>query len=100
MRQKLPESQEFLLKDPHKDLLSLTHSELQCWDNSLKGIRDMWGGTELCRIRVRAGGAVFSQTEVLAEATVIFRALLPQSHHAGTKSKSSSTWLTLFTLPW
>lgn len=47
----------------------LTYPELQCWDNSLKGARDTWGGTEMPGFRANAGGAAFSQTEVLADVT-------------------------------
>ena len=39
-------------------------------DSSSKGTNDILGGTELPGIRMRAGGAAFSQAEVLAEAIV------------------------------
>ena len=52
------------------DLLRFTPSELQHGGSSLKGTRDIWGGTELSSIRERTGGVAFSQTEVLAEAIV------------------------------
>ena len=43
----LLESQEFLLKGLHMDLLRLTFSELQYWGSSSKGTRHVEGGTEL-----------------------------------------------------
>ena len=52
------------------DLLRLTLSELQSQVSCLQGIRDKWGGPEMFDIRVRAGGAAFSHTDVLAEAVV------------------------------
>ena len=62
----------FLLKGPHTDLLTdgLTCSEPQSWDSSLKAARDKQKGIELSDLRARAGGAAFSQTEVLEEAIV------------------------------
>lgn len=47
---------QFILKVLHMDLLRLTSSELQHWDSSLKGTRDIQGGNELSGIRVRAEG--------------------------------------------
>ena len=61
------ESQVFLIKGPHTDLLRLTHFEFQRW-----GTRHIWEETELSGILVRAGEAEFSQTEVLSEAIVPF----------------------------
>ena len=58
---------EFLLKGPHTDSLRLTSSELQHWGRSSKGTMNIWRGTELSGIRVRAGLEAFSQTEVLVE---------------------------------
>ena len=52
------------------DLLRLTVSDVHSQVSCLQGIRDTWGGTELFGIRVRAGGAAFSHTDVLAEALV------------------------------
>lgn len=51
------------------DLLAdkLTRSELQCWGSSSKGATDLQVGTKLYGFRERAGGASFSQTEVLIE---------------------------------
>ena len=63
---------QFLLKGPYVDLLGLMPSELQGWGSSSKGTRDIQGGTEVPGIKARAGGAAFSQTEVLAEAIVPF----------------------------
>ena len=57
----------FLLKSPCTDLFGLTCSELQHWGSSSKGTRKKWGGTEVSGFRTRAGGAAFSQTEMLAE---------------------------------
>ena len=59
------ESQEFLLKSPHTDLLAdgITCFELQHWGNILKGARDIWGGIKLSGFRARAREAAFSQTE-------------------------------------
>ena len=67
------EYQVFLLKGPCMDLITdrLTHSEFQCWGSSLKVTRDTQGGTNLSGFRVRARGATFAQTEVLAEIIVI-----------------------------
>ena len=62
---------QFLLKGPCTGLLELTSSELQCWGHSLKGPRDIQGGTEFQGIRVRAKGAVFYQKNS-AEAIVSF----------------------------
>ena len=62
----------FLLKGLLIDLLRLTHSELQHWDTSSKGTKDIWGETELSDIKVMAGGAAFSHTKVLAEVIVPF----------------------------
>ena len=63
---------QILLKGPCIDLLGLTCSELQHWGSSLKGTRDIWGGTELSDIRASAGWATFFQTEVLTEVIVPF----------------------------
>ena len=52
------------------DLLRLTPSESQHLGSSPKGTRDIQGGTEVSDVTVRAGGAAFSQTEVLAEVIV------------------------------
>ena len=46
---------QFLLKEPHMNLLRLTPSELRHRGSSLKGTRGKWGGNELFDIRVRAG---------------------------------------------
>ena len=46
-------------------------------DSSLKGTRGIWGRTEVPGIRVIAGGAAFSQTEMLAEAIVLLMSSLP-----------------------
>ena len=85
MRQRLLETQMFLLKGPCMNLLRLTPSEIQCWGSRSKDTRDIWGGTELTGISMRAGGAAFSQTEVLAEAShCSFSELTPNSELAGT----------------
>ena len=68
------------LKGPAQGLLRLTFFEPQHWGSSLKGTRNIQGRSELSRIRARTGGAVFSHTEVLAEAIVSF--LRPPSHRA------------------
>ena len=60
-----------LLKGLYTDLLGLTAAELQHQGSRLKGIRNIWGGTELSSIRVELAAA-FYQTEVLAEAIVPF----------------------------
>ena len=89
----------FLLKDSCPELLGLIPSELQCCGSSSKGTSNVWGGTELCGIRSRTGGAAFSQTELLAEAIVAFLSLSSQSQQADTIPKSPSAWLTRFTVP-
>lgn len=43
--------------------------EFQLKGSSLKGMKDIWGGTELLGIRVKARGPTFYQTGVLVEAT-------------------------------
>ena len=60
--------EEFFLKGLHVDLLGLIHSEFHGGGGSSKDTRDIQGKPELPGIRMRA----FSQTEVLAEATVPF----------------------------
>ena len=50
---------QFLLKDPCTDLSALAPSELGCKGSQLKGIRVIWGETELSGMRVRAGGGSF-----------------------------------------
>ena len=52
------------------DLLRLICSEIQHWDSSSKGTRDIQEGTEVSDIRAKAGRSAFSQTEVLKEAIV------------------------------
>ena len=54
------------------DQLRLIFSELQLWDSSSKGTRDIWRGIEVSDNRMKAGGAGFPQREVLAEALVPF----------------------------
>ena len=49
------------------DLLRLTVSDVHSQVSCLQGIRDTWGGSEVLGIRVRDGGAAFSQTPVVAE---------------------------------
>ena len=63
---------QLLLKGPYTNLLRLTDSEFQCWGSSLKGTRDIEGGTGISGIRPRIGQLVFFQREVLAEAIVPF----------------------------
>ena len=58
-RQTAKSLRQFLLKGMHTDLLGLTpselcHSDSQCRGSRLKGIRNIQGGTEPSRIRVRA----------------------------------------------
>ena len=52
------------------DLLGLTGSKIQHWGSSCKGIKGIWGGTDLSGIRTKAGKAAFSETKVMAEAIV------------------------------
>ena len=59
---RLLKSQVFLLKSQCINLLRLTLSF------SSGAARDLNGGTELSNFRVMAGGAAYSQSEVLAEA--------------------------------
>ena len=63
----------FLLKGSRMDLLAdeLTRSEPQCWSSRWKGAKDIQDGNELAGFRVRAGGAAFSKTDVLAEVTFL-----------------------------
>lgn len=65
----------FLLKGPHAALLAdiLARSELQCCSSCSEGARDIQGGPELSGFRVRAGGATFSQTEVIQVALEVHR---------------------------
>ena len=53
-------------------LLELTPSELQYWGGSSEGAKNIQAETELCGYWPRAGGAALSQTEVLAEAIVLY----------------------------
>ena len=55
--------------------------------------RDIWGENELSGCRMRAGGAIFSQTEVLAEAIVSFLGLPLAELAGGALSESPSDWL-------
>ena len=82
------ESQVFLLRNLHMDLLKITYSKLQCWGRSPRSARDIQGGTELSGFRAIAREAAFSHTEVLAEATVPLLSPSPLSIQmlAGTKS--------------
>ena len=74
----------FHLKNPSTDLHRLNPSELQHWGSSLKGTRDIWEGTELSGIKVRARGrAAFCQIKVLAEAVVPFLSSLPATGASG-----------------
>ena len=66
---------QFLFNSLCTDLFKLTCSELQHWDSGLKDTR--WSGIE-----VRAAGAAFSQTEVMAE-TIIHFLGLPHTKPAG-----------------
>lgn len=97
-------SQEFLLKDPHMDLLLTDFflSELQCWGSSSKGSRDIRGGTELSGCRARAGGAAPSRQKCWQKPLFLGCDLSPTSLEAkvGTISESPSTWLIPFALPW
>lgn len=54
------------------DIFGFTPSELQHWVISLKLTWDIQEGNNLSRIRARTGGAVFSQTKVLVEASIPF----------------------------
>ena len=47
---------QFLLKNPHIALISLTSSELQHWGSSLKGTSGTQGETDVSGIKVRARG--------------------------------------------
>ena len=67
----------FLFNGPPMYILRLILSELQYWNSSLKGTRGMQGGTEVSGTRERAGGAAFSQTELLAEPIVTFLDISP-----------------------
>ena len=88
------------------DLLRLTPYELQ---HSQRGVgsglqrtRDIWEETELFGIRIRAGGAAFSQTEVLGKATVPFMGPPPPKHcqQKGALSETPLIWLILFASLW
>lgn len=70
LERRLLEARQFLLKSLCMELLRLTSSELQFWDSSSKGNEDIWGGTHLSGIKVRAKEAAFPQAEVLAETIV------------------------------
>ena len=79
----LLESQEFLLKGPQIDLLRFTPSEFQHLGATQKApvtpeeeLKCLASGQEL--------QGQLSQTDVLAEAIVPFRALSPQSWQVGT----------------
>lgn len=68
LRQRPPKTQTFLLKRAQDRLtVRLTCSDLQHVGSSTKGTRDIQGASEMPGFRVKAGGAVFSQLEVLAE---------------------------------
>lgn len=97
--------QALLLKSLQMALLiaRITGSELQFWDSSLKGaLWDVWGGTKLSDLRVRAREAIFSQTKMLTDFIV---SLLSPPHpgmqtQEATTSKFPSTWITPVTPPW
>ena len=48
---------QFLLRNPHMDLLRLPPYVLQHWGSSLKGTSGMQEGTEMSGIKARAGGS-------------------------------------------
>ena len=50
---------QFLLRNPHMDLLRLPPYELQHWGSSLKGTSGMQEGTEMSGIKARAGRQLF-----------------------------------------
>ena len=52
-------------------------------------VTDIWGETELSRIRMRGEGAAFCYTTVLAKAIVSFLSP-PKSQQAGARSESPS----------
>lgn len=86
------------------DLLTDGHTcfELHGCSSSSKDAKYVEGATELSGSRARAGGAVFSQTEVPAEAVM---SLLSSPHTqradiGSTTSESPSAWLTNFSPPW
>ena len=62
--------------------------------------RDIWGETELSGCRMRAGGAIFSQTEVLAEVTFPFLSPSPKQLVRGSILETPSVWFTLFAPLW
>ena len=81
------------------DLFGLTGFELQHRGGSFKGTPNINGRTEFSGFRAKARGATFSQTEVLAEAIVLFLSPPPTEQAGGTMLQSASTWLTLFSPP-
>ena len=76
------EPQAVPLKGPCTDLLGLNPSEFQHRSSRLKGIRDIWGGTELSGIRTRAGGGSFLTDRSASIGYFSFSAPAPQSYKA------------------
>ena len=70
---------QFLLKNPHTNLIRLTPSGLQHWDSSLKGTSGRQGGME---VSGESWGTAFSQIERQEGAIVLFS---EPSHHRATE---------------
>ena len=49
-----------------------THLDLQHRGSRLKGIREIWGGNELCDIRARGGGQLSPRQKMLVKAIAPF----------------------------
>ena len=73
---------QFLFKNPHMDLLSLTPSELQHWGSCLKGTSSIRGGTEVSGIKARARGKISPRQKDGQRPWFLFWTVPQQSHRA------------------
>lgn len=85
-----------------KQKVSAPHQAPQRWGSHLKCVRNIQGRTGLYGFRERTGGAVFSQTELLAESMVSL--LSPATpgiqRQVAAIAESPTPWLKLVASSW